>query len=72
MLGIIRSPPTFSDDLAVTQDHDAVHALDLLVERVHKLEQRRGGNALRFGSAAGQQACGVDELGESQKQEAAQ
>ena len=62
VLGTIRSPPAFRDHVAVPDDHQAVHPLDLLVKCADQIQQRDRRNALRFGCAARQQdliaACG--------------
>ena len=39
VFGVVGIPPAFCNHLAVAHDHQAVHAVDLLVERVHKIQQ---------------------------------
>lgn len=55
----VRCPPAFGDDFAVPDNHQAVQALDLLIERIDEFKQRRRGNALRFGRITGQRAGGT-------------
>src|SRR5439155_10526041 len=59
VFGVVRRPPAFGDYLALAHDHHAVHPFDLLIEGVHKLQHRGGGNALRFGRSARQRAGGL-------------
>ena len=53
MRGVVRCPPAAGDHLAVAQHHHAMQAVNL-VERLHELDHRGGGNALGFGRAARQ------------------
>src|SRR5262245_40410875 len=58
---IVGSPPAFSDYLAVAHDHQAVHAIHLLVECGDEVQHRGGRNALCFSSAAWQSTLGSRE-----------
>ena len=53
-LGIVGSPPTFGDDVAVTDDHDAVHAFDFGVERGDEVLEAGRRDALLLGRASWQ------------------
>src|SRR5262245_47746987 len=56
---MLRSPPSFSYHMAVSHNHQAVHAVDLLVERIYEIQHRRGGDALCFRPAARQGSPGT-------------
>ena len=57
LLRVVGRPPALGDDLAVPQQHEAVHRVDVAIRRVD--EGRAGGrrHALRFRRAARQRRC---------------
>ena len=44
--GCVGGPPAFGDDVAVAEDHEAVHAVDLGVEGFDEVEEGARGDAL--------------------------
>ena len=49
---LIGSPPPFSNDMAVPENHEAVERVDIFIGSVNEGEDGGTGDALRFGGAA--------------------